>query len=405
VNTVAAKGKRHVQSAFFEIDAPILDSLTVNLSGRYDDYSTGQNNLSPKIGVEFQPIDMLKLRGTYSEGFRIASFNEAYGEPTTGYVSHTVSAATAGGPAFLAAHGNNAYASQSYSYGLTATGNAALNPEESKAYTAGIVLEPIDGLNVTVDYWHIKVDQLISGADYSTVLDEYYANNGVVNQEGITVLPGTPDPAFPNALPVIGFIQYSYQNADSEIASGVDIGVNFTMPFDAFIFSSHLDMSHLMELSKTQGGVKSEYQGTLSPCDVTSCSGAPDWRATWLNSIDWNDFTFALTLNYTGSYSNASVDYGGDPNDCAGSLFASVYAYDDGSPYKCDHDAYMDWDFSATYQINSNFQVYANIVNVFDDEPDHDPTAAYGLYGFNPAWELNGWRGRYFRLGVKYDLD
>ena len=33
---------------------------------------------------------MIKLRGTYSEGFRIPSFNEAFGAPTTGYISQQV---------------------------------------------------------------------------------------------------------------------------------------------------------------------------------------------------------------------------------------------------------------------------------------------------------------------------
>ena len=70
----------------------------------------------------------------------------------------------------------------------------------------------------------------------------------------------------------------------------------------------------------------------------------------------------------------------------------------------CNHDAWIDWDFSATYRYNDKIQVYANVVNVFDQEPQFDPAPAYFLYGFNPAWELDGWRGRYFRVGLKYDF-
>ncbi len=407
VNTVAATGKRSVNSYFFEIDAPILDNLNVNLSGRYDDYSTGQANFLPKIGVQFKPIDMIKVRGTYSEGFRIPSFNEAYGAPTTGYITSKVDSTIPGGTAFLAAHGNNAYASTNYSLGLTATGFAGLDPEESKAYTLGVVFEPdtdLGFISVTIDYWHLKVNQLISDADYSPAINAYYQNNGVVNIPGLTVIPATPDVDFPNALPLLGFIQYSYENADSEIAEGIDVGASFRHDFDNFEFTSHLELSRLLELSKTIGGVKANYEGTLSPCDVTSCSGAPDWRATWVNSIVWNDFTFALTANYTGGYDNASVDYGAVPGDCSSALHASVYTYDDDTAFKCTHSAYVDWDFSATYRFNDSLQVYANIVNVFDDAPEFDPAQAYSLYGFNPAWELSGWRGRYFRLGVKYSL-
>jgi iron complex outermembrane recepter protein len=405
VNTVAASGERDVTSAFFEIDLPVVDMLNVNLSGRYDDYSTGQSKFSPKIGVQFQPIDMIKLRGTYSEGFRIPSFNEAFGAPTTGYITQQIDPNSAAGAAFLAAHGNNAYANGSYSIGLTASGNPSLEPEESEAYTAGIVFEPAEWLSLTLDYWHIEVTSLISGADYGPAIDLYYENNGVVNLEGITVVPAAPDPDFPNALPLLGFIQYSYQNVDSEIASGIDLGMNFSFDFGNFILGSNLELSYLEELSKTISGEKSNYEGTLSPCDVTSCSGAPDLRATWVNSIIWQDLTLALTANYTGDYDNASVDYGGEPGNCDANGFASVYLYDDGTPFKCTHDAYVDFDFTASYQLRENIEIFANVLNVFDTDPEFDPASAYHLYGFNPAWELNGWRGRFFRVGAQLNFE
>lgn len=405
VNTVAAKGERDVTSAFFEVDAPVTEMFNVNVSGRYDDYSTGQSNFSPKIGLQFQPHDMIKLRGTYSEGFRIPSFNESFGAPTTGYVSTAFDPLNPDHAAMLAAHGNNAYVSGTYSYGLTSIGNPTLEAEESESFTVGVVFEPTEEITITLDYWNIDVSKLISNADSSEVLDLYYANNGVVNIEGINVIPAAPDPEFPNALPLIGFIEASYQNVDSEIASGVDLGVNFTHEFGNVLFSSYLDLSYLQELSKTIDGEKDDYAGTLSPCDVTSCSGAPEVRATWINSIDWNDLTLALTANYTGDYDNASVDYGGVKGDCDSNAWSSVYQYDDGTPYKCTHDAYLDFDFSVTYQVNETTEIYLNMLNVFDEEPEFDPASAYFLYGFNPAWELSGWRGRYFRVGLSMSLE
>jgi iron complex outermembrane receptor protein len=405
MNTVAAKGDRDVTSAFFEVDAPLTDMFNVNLSGRFDDYSTGQSKFSPKLGVQFQPVDMIKFRATYSEGFRIPSFNEAFGAPTTGYVSTGLDPNVPGEAAMIAAHNGNGYVTGTYNYGLTSIGNSELDPEESKAFTAGIVFEPTEELSITVDYWKIDVSSLISNANSSAVLDLYYANNGVVDIEGITVIPAAPDPEYPNALPLIGFIQASYQNVDSEIASGIDVGVNWQHEFGNVLFGSYLELAHLEELSKTIDGTKSRYEGTLSPCDVTSCSGAPDLRATWINSLAWGDFTVALTANYTGGYDNASVDYGGVKGDCDANGYGSVYLYDDGSSYKCTHGAYVDFDFSATYQYSDSVQVYLNVLNAFDTEPEFDPAAAYFLYGFNPAWELNGWRGRYFRLGASFDFE
>ena len=50
VNAVGTAGSRNVQSAFFELSAPVLKQLELMASGRFDDYSTGQSNFSPKVG-------------------------------------------------------------------------------------------------------------------------------------------------------------------------------------------------------------------------------------------------------------------------------------------------------------------------------------------------------------------
>ena len=59
---------------------------------------------------------------------------------------------------------------------------------------------------------------------------------------------------------------------------------------------------------------------------------------------------------------------------------------------------------SASYQINDKFNVYANMMSVTDKEAPLDPSAADGLFNYNPAWTSSGFRGRYFRLGMRTDF-
>ncbi|WP_163434578.1 TonB-dependent receptor domain-containing protein, partial [Escherichia coli] len=78
--------------------------------------------------------------------------------------------------------------------GLTNIGNPALRPEKSESITAGLIFEPIRGLSFTLDFWRIKVKDLIVGVNNTApVLDAYYRNNGVVNIPGFVVRPGPVD--------------------------------------------------------------------------------------------------------------------------------------------------------------------------------------------------------------------
>jgi iron complex outermembrane receptor protein len=407
INAVGTAGSRNVKSAFYEISAPILDQLEVSASGRYDDYSTGQSNFSPKFGVKVTPVRELAIRGTYSKGFRIPSFNEAFGLPTTGYITQTVNCTTYA--AFCAQHGGNAYASNPYSVGLTSVGNPALDPEKSTAYTAGLVFEPIRNVSFTVDWWRIRVNNLIAPpAGQGTAIAQYYANNGVVTVPGYTAIPGTPDPAFPNALPLLGFLQSAFVNSDSQVVSGWDFGVNARLPInDDITLLSIADASYLTkyELTRNDGTVES-YAGTLSPCNITSCSGAPKWRASWQNTLLMNDTSVSLTAYYTGGYDTASVDYGGIPGDCQFNAdnAVSTAAYNDGTPVNCRQKATWNADFNITQKVGDKFTVYMNILNVFDIKAPFDPSAAYGIFGFNPAWAGPNIMGRYFKVGAKVDF-
>ncbi len=407
INAVGTAGERDVKSAFFEVSAPIVEMLELNASGRYDKYSTGQSNFSPKFGLKITPVEMLAVRGTWSQGYRIPSFNESFGLPTTGYVNRTVDCVAYA--AFCAEHGNNGYATTQYSMGLTQTGNPELDPEESTSFTAGIVFEPMSNLSFTLDYWNIEVENLIVGVtDTTPVEDAYYLNDGVVNIPGFTVTPAVPDAAFPNALPLLGFIESSFTNQDSQKVSGIDFGANLSLPIgDTMTWRSSLDVSYLQKFELiTDAGATLRYDGTLSPCNITSCSGAPKYRGSWQNTMEFGATSVSLTAYYTSGYDTASIDFGGIEGDCAGNAagHASTLTYVNGDPVNCTQPAVWNADLTARHTFNDKYTVYLDVLNVFGIEADFDPSAAYGLFNYNPAWQGPNVMGRYFRVGVKLDF-
>ncbi|MEO8016775.1 MAG: TonB-dependent receptor [Pseudomonadota bacterium] len=408
INAVGTAGSRDVKSAFFEINAPVLHQLELMASGRFDDYSTGQSNFSPKVGFKFTPIEQIAIRGTYSKGFRIPSFNEAFGLPTTGFVLRTADCAGAAA-AYCTAHGNNAYATNQYAVGLTQIGNPELDPEKSTSFTAGLVIEPMHNLSFTLDYWSIEVKNLITGVTNTAPAEAaYYANNGVVDIPGLTVIPGIADPSFPNALPALGFIQSSFVNQDKQEVSGIDLGANLTIPLgDTLTLQSSLDASYLQKFElTTDAGVVSRYDGTLSPCNITSCSGAPKWRASWQNTVEFGKTTVSLTGYYTSGYDTAAVDLGGIRGDCLANAAAgaATLAYVDGTPVNCNAKPTWNADLTVRHKFNDKYTVYADVLNVFDIAAPFEPSAAYSTFWFNPSWAGPNILGRYFRLGAKIDL-
>ncbi len=413
INAVGTSGSRNVFSTFGEISAPIIDQLEVNLSGRYDSYSTGQKSFSPKAGFKFMPIPQVALRGTWSKGFRIPSFNEAFGLPTTGFVSQGGGNFCTTYAAFCAAHGNNSYASSPFSVGQTNVGNPELSPEKSENITLGAIFEPIRNVSFTVDLWRIKIrDQIVGVTGIGPVIAAYYANNGVVNIPGFTVTPGVIDQANPGALPHIGSIEASYTNANRQEVQGIDFGVNarfnivdgvrLTSSFEA----SYLDKNHLTLVDPITGEAAAplQFEGTLSPCATTSCSGSPRWRGSWQNTLQFGDTTVSATAYYTSGYDMAQVDFGATPGDCQSAVDAGALAYPDGTPVLCRSKAIWNVDLTASQKVTDKFTLYANVLNLFDTKPPFDPNAAYGAYGYNPAWAGPNIMGRYFRIGAKIDF-
>ena len=157
---------------------------------------------------------------------------------------------------------------------------------------------------------------------------------------------------------------------------------------------------------KTDGGDTFRYEGTLSPCNITSCSGTPEWRAAWQNSLEWGKTTFSLTTYYTSGFDTASLDFGGIKGDCQFNADngTSTHAYNDGTPVDCKAPDTFNADLTVRHKFNDNLTVYGEFLNVLDIEPDFDPSAAYALFGFNPAWAGPNIMGRYFRLGASVDF-
>ena len=180
-----------VSEAYGEFNFPLLPTLSASAAVRYSDYSTFGGDTTGKLGFRWQPVKDLAFRGTYSTGFRAPNLGELYGltqfaptlidrcGPTSGVIAAIYQAgctAQNAPPGFVQAN------TQITSF---TGGNAALNPEKSKSYTAGLQYRAswaengaTDKLGAELTYYHHRISGAVQAADLQALLDSCLTAGG-----------------------------------------------------------------------------------------------------------------------------------------------------------------------------------------------------------------------------------
>ncbi|MET0275148.1 MAG: TonB-dependent receptor [Phenylobacterium sp.] len=156
------EGKRNVKEAFAETvvpllaDIPLVKRLELNAAARLTDYSTSGSVTTWKVGGSWEVNPELRLRVTRSRDIRAPSLSELFTRGSTG-------------TQFVFDPQTN----RQVSVLANTQGNAALQPEVAKTWTAGLVYRPnwAPGLGFSVDYYDIRLrDAIASVTAPQTVL-------------------------------------------------------------------------------------------------------------------------------------------------------------------------------------------------------------------------------------------
>ena len=137
-------GDRTVFSLFGELSIPIIKNLDAQVAVRWDDYSDFGSNVSPKVGLRWQPTSALLVRGSYGQGFRAPTIPDLVAVPARtnsggAYNDPWYEAQVPGGcdeddggifnPLYCGAQ-----------LSVTNSGNKKLEPETSDQWSVGFVL-------------------------------------------------------------------------------------------------------------------------------------------------------------------------------------------------------------------------------------------------------------------------
>src|SRR5262249_47854429 len=186
----------------------------------------------------WRPIPGLTVRGTWSTAFRSPAVDDLYAGQTTAFrvfkdpcasipgSNAALEAQCAAGPGGASAVNNG---DTSNLIKTTGGGNPALQPETATTATVGAVIEPVKGLSVAADYYHVKLDDTITKSVGSTVILAgcYPASTG----SGADPSPTdcsliTRDPAT-GRITVVADIA---QNVGSLVTDGIDVSLRYDLP-------------------------------------------------------------------------------------------------------------------------------------------------------------------------------
>ena len=410
------KGSYDVYEGFAEARVPLVEDLPfakrigLDLGYRYSSYSSTDTS-TYKIMGDWEIMDGLRVRAGYNKAIRAPNTSELFSpqnvvldgttDPCAGLKSTDALVATCA-KAFnlttaqvLAIEKNPA---PQYN-GMTG-GNPNLKPETGNTYSLGVVYQPsfVPGLNLSVDYFNIKVEDAIGGigADVAIsrclkTLDPYFC--GLVHRNAAGSL----------WLGTDGYIVDTTLNTGSLATTGVDFVAGYRTDLDRFGITG-------------MGSVNADFVGTWLDTLTTEtlpgdpkfdCVGLfgtkcgtpnPEWRhklhVNWATPF-WGNLQVGATWRY---FSKVTLDaYDSDPN-----LNNPSSQYVTDKTLKA--QSYLD--LSASVKLHDNYSLRVGVNNVLDRDPplvgsSNCPTGSCNGNTYPQVYDAVG---RFMFVGLKADF-
>jgi iron complex outermembrane receptor protein len=385
--TTPVRGSYTVKDAFGEFRAPLVEGapfaelLSVNGSFRHSEIDTGTKANTYGVGVEWSPVQMARLRGSYQKAVRAPNIVELFSpsglnlydndfDPCAGSAAdiaarkingQAVTPAMCARTGVSAAQFGNIQDSASGQYNFLQGGNLQLKPEKSTSTTFGLVLTPMRNLSLTLDYFNIKVKDTISSVGPTTTLEKCLESGdprfcSQITRDSLGTLW---------LLPQARIVATS-TNIGSMKTSGIDVGFNYAYKMGEM---GSLGVAMNGTWLKEFGVEELPGEGTYDCVGLYNGSGKcgqprPEWRHKL--RVNWNtpwQVDLAATWRY---FKGVDIETASD-QELLKDSFNAVDA----------HLASMSYlDLAALWSVTKKITLSAGINNLLDKDPPL--TSKYG---------------------------
>jgi outer membrane receptor protein involved in Fe transport len=351
---------------------PFVEELSAEGGIRFSKYTNGTKPTTWKAGLQWQPIDDIRVRASYDVAIRAPSILESFSPDTvtnTSLVSvdpcaptvDPVTSALVPATATLAQCELQGVTPAEYGNGGTTDtipqcvsgqcavelgGNQRLGPEKAKTFSVGFTLTPtfIDGFTASVDYFKIDIGNEIAQNPIATVLAECLATGAHCDQ----IVRNSVGSITGNSVATGGFLVGTFENIASAGVYGVDLQTSYQTDL------ADLGVGNIGELAFHLSGTLTTADKSATPGQAsTDCTGQfgttcgsplPKWRhvfrTTWTSP--W-DFDVSLQWRF----------FGGVVQDDRSSRIPAISYFD----------------LSGTWNVYENLELRAGINNIFDKDP------------------------------------
>jgi outer membrane receptor protein involved in Fe transport len=368
------KGSFTVREGYVELNIPFLKSATLgeanlNIADREEKYSTSGKARAWKVGSTWQtPIDGLRLRAVSSKDVRAPNLSELYAAMTV--TNQAVN--------------NNQ--GQSIQIQQRNVGNPALKPEEARNNSFGLVLSQPSwarSFNFSVDYYDIKVRNVISSLNPQQEVDLCYGGNKEVCSAVSINGPAGTNYVLAQSF---NFASLHTRGIDFEMAYRKNMA-DFGLPGSVTLRGLASRMIHSISDPGVPGTTPIEGAGAMT-------GATPKWKALVQQSWD-GLLNGKLGLNLSERWIGAGVfnnEFIECQTNCPLPTAAHPTIFDNHMP------GAVYFDLGGSYNYSRQVTAYFKIDNLADRAPVLVPQTNLSL-ALNPA--VYDAVGRTYRVGVR----
>jgi outer membrane receptor protein involved in Fe transport len=362
INFGLASGTQTIKEGYGELAVPLLKDktafrdLSLDLAGRVTNYKTSGTVTTWKVGLNWIPLDGLRVRANRSRDIAAPNLNLLFAGASV--VTSLVNDPT-----------NNTSPSTVM---LVTSGNSALRPEKADTTTIGIVAQPIRGLTLTVDAYRVAIKDAIGALSVTQTLLDCQASGGKAQSCGLITRDSN------GILTRVGIASLNLASIKTQ---GVDFEASYRFPLKGGMVTLRAFANYL-DKYETQGNASLPVIQRQGYTNLDG-NGLPRWKGLLSQSWNNDDFSVSVSERLTGTYKF------GNPTD----------VWVGGNPV-LPNRAYIDT--NLTYKLGSKkqFEAFLNVQNLFNLTPPPTPGLITNL-AVQTDKATYDVVGRYFTVGVR----